>query len=226
MEQVNPQTGEIVEVREDQSATIGELAAALAKAQGEMKPANEGDENPYFKSSYADLTSVWAACRTPLSKNGLAVIQSASSNEGRVVVTTTLAHSSGEWIRGRLTLKPTKDDPQGVGSAITYGRRYGLSAMVGVTSSGDDDDGNQASDPKKVQKPKEKVSEFITTAQRNQLYKACEENGVLPATAKAYLEAQFGIKSADTIKKVDFQTVMQWISDQNPDNEGKEVKDA
>lgn len=130
----------------DMSATIGSLAAALAKAQGEMSAAQKSSDNTYFKSKYADLSECWESCRGPLSKNGLAVIQTTEIKDGDaigVVVNTTLAHSSGEWIRGTLFMPLAKKDPQAVGSAITYGRRYGMSAIVGIVAD-DDDDGEAA----------------------------------------------------------------------------------
>lgn len=128
----------------EQSAEIGELAAALAIAQGEITGALKDSENPFFKSKYADLASVWDACRTSLSKNQLAVIQVPSTGDnGAAVVTTTLAHKSGQWMRGSIALMPVKSDPQGMGSAYTYARRYALAAMVGVAQV--DDDANAAS---------------------------------------------------------------------------------
>lgn len=131
------------------SADIGTLAGALAKAQGEMEGAAKGNVNPHFKSKYADLASVWDACRGPLSKNGLAVLQPVSAEGPKVTVTTILAHSSGQWVRESLTMTAQKNDPQGVGSAITYGRRYGLASMVGIAP--EDDDGNAASQPARPQ---------------------------------------------------------------------------
>lgn len=134
-----------VSSRANRSASIAALAAALAKAQGAMEGAAKGSENPFFKSKYADLAAVWDACREPLSKNELAVIQVPvpASEAGKVAIETIMAHASGEWISGTLEMKPVKDDPQGVGSAITYIRRYGLQAMVGIAP--EDDDGNGAS---------------------------------------------------------------------------------
>lgn len=126
----------------NKSETIGALAEALAKAQAEMSFAKKDSENPFFKSKYSDLASCWEACREPLTKNGLAVIQPTSLSEAGVVVETTLAHSSGEWISSCLLMPLAKRDAQAVGSAITYGRRYALSAMVGLVS--DDDDGEAA----------------------------------------------------------------------------------
>lgn len=125
------------------SPSIAKLIEALAKAQGEIVSAKKDTSNPFFKSKYADLASVWDAIRAPLSTNGLAVVQTTSSTETSVTVNTMLAHASGEWIRGSLTMKPTKADPQGIGSAITYARRYALASMCGVAP--EDDDGNAAS---------------------------------------------------------------------------------
>lgn len=131
-----------------QTPTIGELAGALAKAQGEIQQAHSDKENPFFKSKYADLASNWDACRAPLSKNGLAVIQTTTeNNEGKITVITTLAHSSGEFIKGKLTLKPEKNTPQGIGSAFTYARRYALAAIVGIAPADDDGEGGMDRTP-------------------------------------------------------------------------------
>jgi hypothetical protein len=127
-----------------QSPDIGKLAEALAKAQSQMKGASKDSSNPFFKSKYADLSSVWNACREPLGYNGLAVIQTTDEKDGVIELITSLVHSSGQFIRGRLPLKPVKNDPQGVGSAISYARRYGLSSIVGVIQ--EDDDGEHAMD--------------------------------------------------------------------------------
>jgi hypothetical protein len=125
------------------SGSIAALAAALAKAQGEMEGAAKANVNPHFKSKYADLASVWDACRVPLSKHGLSILQPVKADGAKVTVTTILAHSSGEWIEESLTMTAGQNTPQGVGSAITYGRRYGLASMVGIAP--EDDDGNAAS---------------------------------------------------------------------------------
>ncbi len=138
------------------SEQINELSAALAKAQGQIQGAKKDSTNPHFKSDYADLASVWDACRQALSGNGLSVAQSAENSEHGYGVTTLLMHSSGQWLRGTLYLKPMKDDPQGAGSALTYARRYALAAMVGVAP--DDDDGNAASE-----KPSSKSVSVATT---------------------------------------------------------------
>lgn len=124
------------------SEQINELAAALAKAQGVMGGALKDSANPFFKSKYADLESVWQACRKALSENGLAVIQTVTTNADATIVTTMLAHSSGQWIRDSLPLPPKEMTPQGIGSCISYARRYALAAAVGVYQT--DDDGEAA----------------------------------------------------------------------------------
>jgi len=134
----------------ERSASVAHLAQALVKAQLAMRPAKKSSENPYFKSSYADLSAVWEVAQKPLADNGLAVMQPISSTvDGRSVhVTTLLVHVSGEWVSSTFTLTPKADkaepfiSPQALGSAVTYGRRYALAAMLGIVS--DDDDGEGA----------------------------------------------------------------------------------
>ena len=123
------------------SPTIGKLADALAKAQAEMEGATKDSTNPHFRSKYADLASIRDACR-PLAKYGIAHLQPTRAEGPHVTVTTLLLHSSGEWIAEDLTLTAGQNTPQAVGSAITYGRRYGLAAMVGIAP--EDDDGEAA----------------------------------------------------------------------------------
>lgn len=134
----------------NRSEIIKELAAALAKAQARIRNAAQDKTNPAFRSKYADLSSVWEACRQHLSDNGIAVVQAPAADGPKVTVTTMLVHTSGEWVSADLTITAVKGDPQGIGSAITYARRYGLASMVGVAPGDDiadagDDDGNEAS---------------------------------------------------------------------------------
>lgn len=128
----------------NKSESIKDLAAALSKAQGAMRAAIKDSANPFFKSKYSDLASVIEAIRKPLSENGLAFVQGTDFDDScGVIVETMLMHSSGEWISARIKMVPTKNDPQGIGSCVTYAKRYGLQALVGIPS--DDDDGNTAS---------------------------------------------------------------------------------
>lgn len=125
------------------SPSLKELAAALAKAQSEIAGAKKDSNNPFFKSSYADLESVWSACREPLTKNGLSVSQLLGSAEDGIYLTTVLMHASGEFISDRVKIPIAKpNDPQALGSATSYARRYTLAALVGIYQT--DDDGETA----------------------------------------------------------------------------------
>lgn len=133
-----------------QSEAINELIAALAKAQGEMKPAAKDSTNPHFRSRYADLASVWDACRDALASNGLAVTQCVQNEGEKQVLVTTLGHSSGQWMKSFMTLPIQKAGAQELGSCISYCRRYSLASMVGVYQ--DDDDGERAEQAKEIPK--------------------------------------------------------------------------
>ncbi len=150
------------------SDEINELAVALAKVQGGLEGAKMDGENPFFKARYATLASVWDACRGSLADNGLSVVQTCSIGESEgLILDTTLLHISGQWISGELAVRPTKNDPQGIGSAITYARRYGLAAIIGICP--EDDDAESATDhkspAKKVKKPpsEKPTKKFDTT---------------------------------------------------------------
>lgn len=116
------------------SPQINELADALSKAQAKIKGAVKDASNPFFKSKYADLASIWEACRDALTSNGLSVLQ--PIYEGHIC--TILAHKSGQWVMSKYPISPLKNEPQSFGSAITYARRYALASMVGVTPEDDD----------------------------------------------------------------------------------------
>lgn len=124
------------------SEAVGNLAKALCVVQSAIAGAKKTSTNPHFKSKYADLTEVWNACREELANNNLCVVQTNEPCERGIALKTTLIHSSGEWIDGLLEVPANKQDAQGYGSAQTYARRYGLAAIVGVTS--EDDDANAA----------------------------------------------------------------------------------
>lgn len=137
-----------------QSDSIKELATAMAKAQGQIKGALKDSANPFFKSKYADLSSVVEAIREPLASHGLSYVQIAHERENAAAFETQIMHSSGEWIScGIMSVPVNKADAQGFGSSATYCRRYSLSAAFGVAP--EDDDGNAAAKaaPKAYEKP-------------------------------------------------------------------------
>lgn len=167
----------------EHSETLGHLAAALAKAQAAMPRAQENATNPFFRSKYADLGAVWDAAREPLAANGLSVVQFPASGgpvpfatrepamqkgepDKLVVVetatlglTTMLLHESGEWISHTIYLPAVEEKgrspAQAAGSIISYLRRYGLSAVLGIVT-GEDDDGDMGRQPQQAAAPRPK----------------------------------------------------------------------
>ncbi len=130
------------------------LAMALAKAQAVMGGAKKDATNPHLKSKYADLASVWEACRDPLTSNGLAVVQFPEADGAKVTVKTMLLHESGEHLETSISATAKDSSPQSIGSVITYLRRYSLSAMVGIAPEDDDGESAQPSKPQANQPPK------------------------------------------------------------------------
>jgi hypothetical protein len=131
----------------NKSESIKELAGAMAKAQGEFAGAAKDSANPFFKSKYADLESCVSAIKPSLAKYGLSFIQISHEAENSASIETVILHSSGEWLSaGVVSVPVSKSDAQGFGSAMTYARRYSLSAAFGIAP--EDDDGNAASKAK------------------------------------------------------------------------------
>jgi hypothetical protein len=125
------------------SESIAKVSMALVKAQSLIGDAKKNAQNPHLKNRYANLGSVWDAISPALETSKLAVIQLPSpSDDGKLHLTTILIHESGEYIGDTLVMPLPKQDPQGYGSALTYGRRYGLCSLLGVVQ--DDDDGSAA----------------------------------------------------------------------------------
>lgn len=154
------------------------LYEAVSKAQAEIKPAVLDMTNPHYKSKYASLTSILEAIREPLAKNNLAVLQQVETDEDGYWINTILAHSSGQEISNSFRLIVNKNDMQGLGSAITYGRRYGISALLGVVDT-EDDDGNGAVGNGNISKifgndKKSNPQPTQTYPQKEKVYKASE----------------------------------------------------
>jgi len=195
---------------------VPELFAAYVKAQAEMGDVLKTATNPAFRTKYADLAAVVEAILPALSKNGLALIQAPGFDGEIVTVETMIAHTGGGFLRSTIRLRPTKSDPQGLGSAITYGRRYALMAMAGVAP--EDDDGNSASArPEQGQEParftpaKGAVPKTPTLAERaDKLVKAMQAHAGNPeAVQKAYalgsgLCAELDAKDPDRLADIEF----------------------
>lgn len=160
-----------------QSEQINELAAALAKAQAVLRNPGLDATNPYFKSRYCSLANLIASCK-PLAEHGLCFTQVMTVINDKLFLSTTLMHSSGQWIRAYnpIFCKDT-NNPQALGSSITYSRRYGLQAIVGLVGD-DDDDGNEGAKSAKLSR--EQVADIEDFAS------AVEINAIMPRMKSAF----------------------------------------
>ena len=173
----------------NKSVTIGKLADALSKAQGEMEGALKESTNPFFKSKYSSLTSIWNCAKGPLTKNQLSVVQSTYIDGGDIFLETVLMHASGEWISSVYPIKPVKQDPQGLGSALTYARRYSLQSLLGIVAD-DDDDGNEASHRPSGPAPRPAPLPDLS-AELNRIHSLRKELQLTDDVFKAYLQKHF-----------------------------------
>lgn len=196
-----------------QSSDIKDLASALAKAQSQLTAAKKDATNPHFKSLYATLQSVWEAARAPLYNNGLSIAQTFEATDGtRMEITTTLIHTSGQWIAGTLSMIPQRQDPQGIGSAITYGRRYALAAILGIVAE-EDDDGNAAS-----QQPMERSSRPSTpTPQPAQRTAQASATPKSEANWKEFFVPPFITKyKGRRMGEMDDKDILWWVANYTP----------
>jgi hypothetical protein len=212
------------------SESVKEIATALSNFQGKMTAVKKDSVNPFYKSKYASLDTIWEYIRKPLSENGLSVAQTMNLIEGNSVLETTLYHTSGEWISGTQLVNPVKNDPQGLGSAITYARRYSLSAILGLVSD-DDDDANTATKHESsveqkviVAKPVSTVgetpqkSEGITIPQTKKIHATAKEKGLSPEEARAYMQKTFKKNSTKELTKEEASTMIEFLEEIKPDD--------
>lgn len=167
------------------SETLNELATALVgfhKAMGKVK---KEASNPFFKSKYASLPNILDAIREPLTANNLTIVQFPT---GENELTTILMHASGQFMQSSYVMKPVKNDPQGIGSCITYQRRYAVGAILSL-SIDEDDDGNAASTPAKKAEP-------VKTAP------PVQKRTLKPGTEEWTKSVQFLIKDNGTIERL------------------------
>lgn len=198
----------------NKSESINELAAALSKAQGELEGAKKDSLNPFFKQSYADLESVWEACRSQLSKNNIAITQIPENQENQVVVETIMTHSSGQWISGKLCMTPEKQTPQAIGVCISYARRYALAAFVGIYQKDDDAEAskNVVKEPISPAKPFSGPGQGVSTsppseAQLKRLFAITKQHGWSQEQLKAYILSAYNIDSTKKLTKASYDLV-------------------
>jgi hypothetical protein len=197
------------------SGTCSKLAVALVAAQAEMKNPPKDSVNPHFKSRYADLATVRDTVMPTLVKFKLAVLQLPSELDGHPALTTILMHESGEWVETTIGLRPVKNDPQAIGSALTYARRYALQALAGVAAE-DDDDGNAATQPHRAPQQQQQAQKggnnYARRAHHATQYAQCKDHkGYQAARAAVVADVEKGdVLSADDVrelKKIDAETL-------------------
>ena len=192
----------------EKSESIKELATALNKFQAECSGAKKDADNPFFGSKYANLEAVINCAKSALDNNGLAVSQFPIMDQGYCGVETILMHSSGEWISNTLLLACKKQDPQAMGSAITYARRYAYQSVLGIPS--EDDDGekyitsNQA--PIQQQAPVQATYQKISVAQAQELL------NIAGSKNKASVDQVLNGAKIKDIPAIDFNTWKQALS--------------
>lgn len=186
---------------------ITELATALNEFQAELVTVSKSASNPFFKSKYADLATIMLASQPVLTKHGLSIVQLLDNLDGKPALTTVLMHKSGQAVKATIPLILTKEDPQGVGSAITYMRRYGYAAALQIVID-EDDDGNRASAPRQAYgapaktAPKAAVPSASRLAMiKGQIRNELHKNGVADENAKAYIKSEYGYDELDTEEK-------------------------
>lgn len=209
------------------SDSLSALNNALSIFQGQLKPVRRDSINPFFKSKYADLTAIWDNIREPLNANGLAVTQVTDVNEGSIVLITMLLHSSGQWISGEYLLTPVKTDPQAMGSALTYARRYALSAILGIVS--DDDDDAEAATPHKEQRKEAKplpatTPEASTPAQRKKIFATADQMGYKDVDVQAIMKKKFGVEHTTDLTKKQASNLISMIEQGETVKPGETVK--
>lgn len=183
---------------------MNELAKALAQAQAEMKAAQLDATNPFFKSKYSTLASVIEAVK-PLSKYGISFTQGTiTKDNGEAILITRLMHESGSSVEFEIPILSSKKDMQTFGSALTYARRYGLSAIAGI-SSDEDDDGNQ-SKPQQPEKPINKAQK-VSTSQITRLWAIAAQYKWKKEDVEIFIKHRWGVSSTKDLTQESYNNV-------------------
>lgn len=186
-----------------QSNEINEIAKALAEFQQVVKDAKLDSVNPHFKSKFSSLSAIYAACRPLMGKYGLSFTHIVEPNGEGMLVSTLLMHSSGQWIKSSMPVHVDHSKPQAVGSGISYGRRYTLAAIVGISDTEDDDANEAQNNP--APKPETK---YLTKEQKNILAEALNEDSY-----EWFYEnlKKIGFASLDVVPEEKFKGLMKSI---------------
>ena len=203
----------------NQSESIAELAKALSIAQSKIEPAVKDSNNPFFKYSYADLDSCWSAIRKHLTDNGLSITQGCRFTEHWTLVTK-LLHVSGQWIEFEMPLFMKDQTSQSAGSSITYGRRYSLAAIVGLTQADDDGEQNRKRHEEvshvAQDKPRQAVSpilkkELVSEAQAKRLYAIARQSGYSAGELAVELNKKWGFADSRAVWKEKYDDIVEYF---------------
>lgn len=209
------------------STEINEIMAALVKAQLEMKPAKKSGFNPHYKSHFATLEDIVEAAK-PLLKNGIAITHVSCIEGGVHGLRVLMGHTSGQWISGFYPVVSVRNDPQGVGSAVTYARRYSYAPLAGVVT--EDDDGEAASEPigdsKKglrsvTNKPpvisSARQGRYPSEKQISRLHAIAYANHWEGKEVKKIMKERFNIDSSKDLKMEQYEALCDFLQSNKPD---------
>jgi hypothetical protein len=210
----------------NRSDNIDLLAKALVAMQAELKPVVNDATNPFFKSDYASYEAVRLTAQPTLAKYGLAVIHVPGVIEdGKTVLECVLVHESGQWLGGLYPLNPVKNDPQAMGSAQSYAKRYSFSSLIGQVTNGQDDDGNMASAPPPREKgPPPAITtktkpaikgKYLSEKQLKRLFAIASTNHWASEEVKQFYTNNFGITTSLDLNKEQYDELCAFI-EKNP----------
>lgn len=183
----------------NKSETITEIAKALAKFQSEVSDPERTKENAFLKAKYVTLDSLLQTVRPVLSENGLSFLQVPSTSKEEVTVVTVLLHTSGEWFESDpFTLPLMKKDPQGVGSVVTYARRYSLSSILGVAWD-EDDDAQSNNETELTKQTLHELTELVNV------------KGIPNETVASYIKTAFNKSSSKLLDLTELKQVKSWL---------------
>lgn len=197
-----------------ESQSIQNIVPALIKFQKDVEDPKKDAANAHFRMKYVTIDNLIKTIKPTLAKHDLAFTQDVTSEGGLVVVTSTLYHKSGEWLRAVTRLPVDKQTPQGTGSAFTYAKRYSLSALLGI-SADEDDDGNRAEDEakKKAVKVEEAKKELPDHLKR--LYALSESKKWSVQEITSFLKEAFGVDSSQKLSKEQCEILIKTIESMN-----------
>lgn len=197
------------------STSFKEIIPDLIKAQKELKPVLKKGTNPHFRSDYAEYEDVIEEIKRVLNKNNMWITHPTHFESEKLIMETVIIHTSGEWVSTELPIINKVGTDQGLGSSITYTKRYSAEALMGVSTI-KDDDGNAAT--KHPETPEEKPYQdnqhshsFITEAQQKRLFAIANKHGWDNVKIKDFIKARFQIDSTKELNRFNYDHLITQI---------------